>query len=68
MKEEYWEFPFYLSDSDIGLMLQLRKHEHIDEFRLLLYRDFYIIDTYGSDVQFKMWTGRKKAKGTQVLL
>lgn len=68
IREKFQEYTFYLSDSDINMMLLMDEHETIDEFRVLLYKDLYVIDVYGPELRFKIWHERNKSVNSAIML
>lgn len=66
--DRFKEFTFYLSDTDIRLMGLACKYESIFEFRVLLFKEHYVIDAHEADLRFKMWLNRKKSVVTKKML
>lgn len=66
--ERYQGYTFYISDTDLRLMALACKYESIFEFRILLFKNHYMIDAHEADVRFKMWLDRKKSVVTKKML
>lgn len=66
--ERDYDYLFYLSDTDLRLMILAGRYESISDFRILLFKEHYVIDSHESDLRFKMWLNRDKSMVPKVLL